>query len=830
LALRVPFAVTTKGTAMRKLLFLMGLTLIGWVTPALPEEAGDEPGRGVARISVINGEVSVRRGDSGDWVAAALNAPLVVQDRLLTGSGSKAELQFDWANMIRLSANAEVRLAELEHRRYILELARGTVTFRVLRDTDAYVEVSTPSVSVRPVKEGIYRITVEPDGSSLVTVRSGEAEIFTPRGSERLRSGRTLFARGSQLDPEYRTEEDIATDDWDRWNLSRDRDLLTSRSYQYVSRDIYGAEDLDRHGRWVNVPQYGWVWSPYVAPGWAPYQYGRWSWVDYYGWSWISYDPWGWAPYHYGRWFHNGPYGWCWWPGRIGVRHYWSPALVAFFGFGSGGFNVGFGFGFGRVGWVPLAPYERLHRWWGGGFYRGFRGGGYIDRSVTIVNNVNVTNVYRNARVRHAVTAVDGENFRSGRFGNYVRVNETEMRQANLVQGQLPVVPGREHLRLADRDVSVRAAVREGAETRFFRSGGSARTTEKISFEEQRRGMEQVARRTFGADDSSGRLAAANGRVAEGRTEVASERRGWRSVDEPARTSGAEARSEDNSSGWRRFGEPRVRSAGSEARAGGEAAERANRGASAGEGSGWRTFGSPRLDSANDGTRRSLVESVDGQPRSGGAADSGWRRFGDSRASEAAGSGTTRVDSTRSGDAQQGGFDRQPSDRLERQSRSGDGEWRRFENRRQEDFDTGRSSSEGSRWDSSGSIRSESRSERSTRWGGVDDGGRIDRSGSRGGDSIRISPPIVQQRESSGGGRGDWSRPSRSSDGGGRSMPSFGGGGRSSDGAGGRSAPSSMRGSGAGGGGGAARSGGDGGRSGGGGGGRSGGGGGRGGR
>ena len=35
-----------------------------------------EPGRAVARISVLNGDVSVRRGDSGDVVAAALNAPL----------------------------------------------------------------------------------------------------------------------------------------------------------------------------------------------------------------------------------------------------------------------------------------------------------------------------------------------------------------------------------------------------------------------------------------------------------------------------------------------------------------------------------------------------------------------------------------------------------------------------------------------------------------------------------------------------------------------------------------------------------------------------------
>ena len=35
----------------------------------------EEQGRGVAMISLINGEVSVRRGDSGEWVAAARNAP-----------------------------------------------------------------------------------------------------------------------------------------------------------------------------------------------------------------------------------------------------------------------------------------------------------------------------------------------------------------------------------------------------------------------------------------------------------------------------------------------------------------------------------------------------------------------------------------------------------------------------------------------------------------------------------------------------------------------------------------------------------------------------------
>ena len=87
----------------------------------------------MARVSIVGGEVSVRRGDSGDWVAAVINAPLMVEDRVSTGAGSRAEVQFDSANLIRVGANAEIRLAELGFNHYHLQIAHGTVTFRVLR-------------------------------------------------------------------------------------------------------------------------------------------------------------------------------------------------------------------------------------------------------------------------------------------------------------------------------------------------------------------------------------------------------------------------------------------------------------------------------------------------------------------------------------------------------------------------------------------------------------------------------------------------------------------------------------------------------------------------
>ena len=450
---------------MKRTMFavLMSVGLTGALcAPVWAQEDGDAPDHGVARLSIINGDVNVRRGDTGETVAGELNAPLVASDHVLTGPGSRAEVQFDFGNMIRVGASSEIRLGELEDRSYLIQVAAGTTTFRVLRDSSALVEISTPNVSVRPSEKGTYRVTVRPDGSTEVTVRDGRADIFSQRGSEILRNGQTLEARGTASDPEYKISSAIAKDEWDRWNQNRDTDLERSTGYQYVSRDIYGADDLEGNGRWVYDPPYGNVWVPNVDVGWAPYRVGRWTYLDYYGWTWLSADPWGWAPYHYGSWYSS-PFGWAWYPGVIGPRYYWRPALVGFFGWGGGGIGVGFGggWGFGNVGWVPLAPYEVFRPWYG----RGFRGG----TNINIVNNTNITNIYRNARNvngRLGVTSVPSNNFGHGRVdtNTFVPASNNDLNRAGQVRGGLPFAANSQSRRFSDRNPSP-TTVATGAST-----------------------------------------------------------------------------------------------------------------------------------------------------------------------------------------------------------------------------------------------------------------------------------------------------------------------------------------------------------------------------
>ena len=579
------------------------LLMTGLYLPARAQDP-DDLKRGVGRISLMNGQVSVQRGDSGDWLAGVINAPLIAGDRVATGPNSRAEIQFDSSNMLRVGANAEVHLTQLEAAHFQMEFAKGIMTFRVLRPSEATVEIDTPSVSVRPSRVGTYRISVNDAGETEVTARAGSVEVFSPRGSQWVNSGQTLIARGEPSDPEFQIVAAVGYDEWDRWNDTRDHALMQSTSPQYVGPGVSGTEDLDGNGTWTNVDDYGYVWRPNEPADWAPYQNGRWVWEDWYGWTWVSYDPWGWAPYHYGRWFHHANYGWLWYPGARGMRHYWSPGLVAFFGFGAGGFNLGFGFGFGHVGWVPLAPYEVFHPWWGRGYYGGF------NRNINITN-VNISSVYRNARIANGVSSVGAEDFRNGRFGNVSHPTGEQLRTAGLIHGQVGIAPSRGNLQYGSQAAAF--TPRTSASTRFF-THQQPSAAQRVPFSQQQRAMEQGSRPTAAAP--SGRL---GGSLGNDRP-ATSGRVGGTANDRLAGASGpqsgpvnrgnsAGAGTASPSGGFRRFGDPGAQSASAP-----PSAAQNTRPAQSQPSTGYRRFGSPGTSPGSSTPQYSAPQNRSTQP------------------------------------------------------------------------------------------------------------------------------------------------------------------------------------------------------------------------
>ena len=387
----------------------------------------------VARVGYISGDVSFARGDDpDDWQPADSNVPMTLGDRVWT-SGGRLELQVHGGSYIRLARSTDLTALNLTEDTKQFSMTAGVASFRVprLADDEVY-EVDTPNAAVTFERTGDYRIDVRPNGDTRVQVRSGRAIVASAGGQVPLGSGSAMVIEGSEP-PRYDVVGMPQPDGWDGWVRDRDARFANVQSYNYVSRDIAGVEDLDQYGRWQQVPSYGWCWTPTrIAVGWQPYRVGRWIWQDPWGWTWVSTEPWGWAPYHYGRWVTVSS-NWFWVPvaPRVPVVTY-SPALVAFVG-GGPGFSVSVGVGADYIGWFPLAPRDPFIPWWG-------------RPATTVVNVTNVTYVNQTY-----VTVVKQNTFVTSQVvnTNYVRDQNIVRRveSAPVMRGQVPVAPTRESIR-----------------------------------------------------------------------------------------------------------------------------------------------------------------------------------------------------------------------------------------------------------------------------------------------------------------------------------------------------------------------------------------------
>ena len=285
------------------LLALSSMAVVAQQQPDDQQSADDiDPPTRAARLSYVQGAVSVQPAGVDDWTAAAINRPLTTGDQLWSDRGSRAEIELGSAT-VSLADNSSLSLLNLSDEAVQLQVSAGTTNI-TLRNLDPGVsfEIAAPNASVSLVRPGTYRIDVDDAGNTTVSMRDGQAQVVTSAGQSVILGG----GQGAQFAPSG--DVDVVAlgppDDFDRWCAQRgQRWAQNQNTSQYVSRDVVGAEDLDTYGEWRQEPDYGNVWYPTaVAVDWSPYRYGRWLWVTPWGWTWVDNAPWGYAPFHYGRW------------------------------------------------------------------------------------------------------------------------------------------------------------------------------------------------------------------------------------------------------------------------------------------------------------------------------------------------------------------------------------------------------------------------------------------------------------------------------------------------------------------------------------------------
>ncbi|MCK5553909.1 MAG: FecR domain-containing protein [Deltaproteobacteria bacterium] len=408
-------------------LLILLLTIISITSAQARSDYGDEGETIlVGRISYVKGKVLRYIAEEEDWVAIVKDTPFGMSDALHSEKYGRAEIIMPNNTWARIDDETEIRLIALRDDVTEIEVTSGVARF-YNKSSDSVVKAVTPFGHVMAPGDTTFDLCVS-NGSAEVVALKGTV-YFVHKVSE---TRFEVIAGSSSLIADNRevTAGEAYTDPyWHAWNSKRDalwvgRMRVKGKSVNYLPSSLYhDAYVLDEHGRWERVYYNGTYydfWRPlYVGAGWVPFTVGRW--IVWYGdHTWIPCEPFGYVTHHYGAWVFIRGY-WYWAPPVPFVRVSIGPPLfpIPFFWFPG---RVAWIHRLGRVGWVPLAPWEPYYcyRRWG-------------PRTV-IIRNVNITNVHLNInRYKHFKHAVVIDKKNLYRVKNYRKIRIRSVNHAAIL-------------------------------------------------------------------------------------------------------------------------------------------------------------------------------------------------------------------------------------------------------------------------------------------------------------------------------------------------------------------------------------------------------------
>src|SRR5947199_10608984 len=185
----------------------MLLCFAGLLSFAAPKARADEekdPPTRVARISYVDGSVSLQPGGQGEWGSTAKNRPVTIGDKIWVDKDARAELQAGEATF-HLGSMTAFSFLNLDEGVTQLRIPEGAVNFRVreLHQGDIY-EVDTPNAVFNVRQAGAFRIDVNEAGdSSRIAVIRGDGEITAAGKTYEVHAGEQAEFNGTEDNPTY---------------------------------------------------------------------------------------------------------------------------------------------------------------------------------------------------------------------------------------------------------------------------------------------------------------------------------------------------------------------------------------------------------------------------------------------------------------------------------------------------------------------------------------------------------------------------------------------------------------------------------------------------
>jgi hypothetical protein len=158
----------------------------------LRSAAGAAPGKAAAMLTQVHNTVKSKREDAIAWSAAQTGTPLYDQDAVQTLQRSSAMLTFDENSTLELGANTLMIIKSIERdvqarkKRSLLLMVDGDLRGKIggAGQEALQLEIATPNATARidtsrlPAQKGDFKVSINPDKSSTITVFQGAAQVL----------------------------------------------------------------------------------------------------------------------------------------------------------------------------------------------------------------------------------------------------------------------------------------------------------------------------------------------------------------------------------------------------------------------------------------------------------------------------------------------------------------------------------------------------------------------------------------------------------------------------------------------------------------------------
>lgn len=187
--------------------------------------------RPVAALTLleVSGQIEFSPQDGAAWQPIRSGTPLAAGQRLRTGPGSTARLEFTDGSQLHLAANSEVAIAVLALRpdeALVVELRQHTGQTRhqvnPLRSANASYVVHTPSGEAE-VRGTIFSVAVASDGRAFFAVDEGQVMVTVDGTAVSIAAGHAVTTQVGQIPPSplryFRSQGELLRRDRALWQV-----------------------------------------------------------------------------------------------------------------------------------------------------------------------------------------------------------------------------------------------------------------------------------------------------------------------------------------------------------------------------------------------------------------------------------------------------------------------------------------------------------------------------------------------------------------------------------------------------------------------------------